>query len=620
MAARTAGGPGIPGRIGLGVANARRDEPRGRRQRRADRPDRGRPGGHTHAVRAVGWNLGERSARLGALARRAQRAAGPRGVLLLLFFLLTLVDLAIYRPALRGGLIGDDHLYITNNAYTSRLSAENAVAIVTPGGPAMLQAINYAPVHLFATALERQLFGDDPFGYHVVNVVLHALCSVLLVALFRGSRIPLRAALLGGILFNLHPANVEAVAAINQLRSTGALALALGSLICFRRHPGAATLLFALGLLTKPSAAAVLPMAAAFRFSWWRQGSREAPHWGWLVGWVSIFALYAVPQFQAFAFGGEVEVAEFANPWVHLRSMAAGGVRYLLMAATSYGTSAYQEPPPVLSPLDPWWLASIPLAMALAWRTLGTLRRGREEAAYWLGAAAAFAPVSNLFPFFYALADRYLYFILPGLIGGVLLWGAEMRQRWASRRSPAVFSRAPARAVAIGAIVLAVFFGLRSEQRAFLWSHADLLLLDAARQYPQGTSAHYLRAVRFANDGDADAAVSALREAEKRNLSFTTSLSVDPKLRRIWHEPVFIQFVRDIAAKRIEYGRRHGKSTQPWLRSMAQSHAVLGEYDEAVVLLERAIRMGGPLFPALLSDLEQIRAAQRRARREPSGP
>jgi hypothetical protein len=571
-------------------------------------------------MRLVGWNLDERCARFGALARRAKTAAGPRGALLLLFLLLTLVDLAIYRPALRGELIGDDHLYITNNAYTSRISAENAMAIMTPDGPATLQTTNYAPVHLLATALERQLFGENPFGYHVVNVVLHALCSVLLVALFRGSRIPVQAALLGGLLFNLHPANVEAVAAINQLKSTGALAFALGSLVCFRRHPGVATLLLALGLLTKPSAAAVLPMAAAFRWAWWREGSREAPHWGWLVGWISIFAIYAVPQFQAFASAGEVEVAEFANPWVHLRSIAAGGVRYLLMAATSYGTSAYHEPPPVLSPLDPWWLASIPLAIALAWRTSGTLRRGREEAAYWLGAAAAFAPVSNFFPFFYPLADRYLYFVLPGLIGGVLLWGAETRERWASRRSSAVSSRAPARAVTIGAIVLAVIFGLRSEQRAFLWRHADLLLLDAARQYPQGTSAHYVRAVRFANDGDPDAAVSALREAEKRNLSLTASLSVDPKLRRIWHEPVFVQFVHDIAAKRIEYGRRHGKSTQPWLRSMAQCHAVLGEYDEAVVLLERAIRMGGPLFPALLSDLERVRAAQQRAEREPSGP
>ena len=259
------------------------------------------------------------------------------------------------------------------------------------------------------------------------------------------------------------------------------------------------------------------------------------------------------------------------------------------------------------------------LAIVLAWRTFYALRHRREEAAYWLGAAAAFAPISNVFPFFYALADRYLYFILPGLIGGALLWSLEIRDRWASSRSSAVFPPTLARAVTVGAILLAVFFGLRSGQRALLWRHGDLLLRDAATQYPQGTSANYLRAIHFAREGDAEAAVSALREAEKRNLSFTTSLAVDPRLAPLWNEPVFDQFIRDIAAKRIAYGRARGMSTQPWLQSMAQCHEVLGEYDEAVALLERALRMGGPLHSALLIDLERIRATKRRAMREQRG-
>ena len=49
------------------------------------------------------------------------------------------------------------------------------------------------------------------------------------------------------------------------------------------------------------------------------------------------------------------------------------------------------------------------------------LVRRREEGAWWLCAAVGFAPVSQFFPFEFPIGDRYLYFILPGLFGGVTL-------------------------------------------------------------------------------------------------------------------------------------------------------------------------------------------------------
>ena len=64
------------------------------------------------------------------------------------------------------------------------------------------------------------------------------------------------------------------------------------------------------------------------------------------------------------------------------------------------------------------------------WRTLA---RRELEAAFWVAAAASFAPVSQVFPFLNPVADRYLYCILPGLIGGALCWGRERALRRAPR-------------------------------------------------------------------------------------------------------------------------------------------------------------------------------------------
>ena len=63
---------------------------------------------------------------------------------------------------------------------------------------------------------EYQIWGLNPFGYHLTNLILHALCTIslyfLLTKIFINSRIPLITALL----FATHPIHTEAVTAISN--------------------------------------------------------------------------------------------------------------------------------------------------------------------------------------------------------------------------------------------------------------------------------------------------------------------------------------------------------------------------------------------------------------------
>jgi hypothetical protein len=129
----------------------------------------------------------------------------------------------------------------------------------------------------------------------------------------------------------------------------------------------------------------------------------------------------------------------------HRRSHRVRGAgEQALMPRSAHATSdgrdlvrraAFQEPAPASSWLDPRWLAAIPLGAVLAWRTATGLYARKAEAAWWIGAAAAWAPVSQIFPFLNPIADRYLYFMLPGLIGGASLWLA-CAGALGARRSP----------------------------------------------------------------------------------------------------------------------------------------------------------------------------------------
>jgi hypothetical protein len=249
--------------------------------------------------------------------------------------------------------------------------------------------------------------------------------------------------------------------------------------------------------------------------------------------------------------------------------------------------------------LDPWWLAALPAGALLAGRAIVSLRHRSEEGAYWVFAAASFGLVSQLFPFLHPVADRYLYFLLPGLIGGVLFVGMDLQSRLALRSF--------GRAAALAALGLAAVFALRTAERTPIWRNETRLLVDAAAHYPEGGTAAFLRARSAAQVGDVGAALVELRNATERGIDSFTHILGDPGLAPIAGDPAFQQLVRDVAGRWIERARAQGYSTQAELRMMGLAHFVRGEYAEAEAAFESALRAGGPMETTIRTELEAAR-------------
>ncbi|MGH0031855.1 MAG: hypothetical protein ACQGVC_18860 [Myxococcota bacterium] len=537
-------------------------------------------------------------------------AAWPPWGSLALYASFAALATAVYHGALYGPALFDVVIYLVSNPYTESLDGESILAILDPFGPSKFFTANYAPVHLLATALERHIFADQALGYHLVNVFVHALNGVLLVAWLRSADVDDRVAVAAGLFFLLHPANVEAVAWMSQLKTSGALAFALGALLLLRRAPLAAVVLFALSLLTKASGMFALPTAAAVLWSDRTAGRRE---WAWMGAWAAVAALYAIPQFDAFAHLGEVEVAAFEDPFVQLRTIAAVGARYVVMAPFAVGVSAWQEPPPATSWLDPWWLLALPLGALLLWRLVASLRARSLEGAFWLSAAASFGPVSQLFPFATPVANRYLYFILPGLLGGAIL-AARGPLRGAFAKPAPRYAAWAVLAVWLG------LFGWQSAQRADLWQMETRLMLDAAAHYPDGATAHVLRARTAAQAGDVDGAVALLEVAVDRGIDHFSSLERDPGLQPLVGTPQFEKLIRRMAGDWIALAERRGYSTQPELRFLAIAHARRGEHAASVEALEAALAAGGPLDDTIREELARAREAAAAQRKQGVGP
>jgi hypothetical protein len=533
------------------------------------------------------------SAPRGAGPARAELPAGGWALLLAASLGAALL---LYRPALSGSFLSDDHHYVTDNAFVRELSLESAVRILDPTGDAALSVSNYAPVQLLLHSAALRIFGDDTTGHHVMNVGLHALASVLLVAVFLETGLPWLAALLGGALFLSHPANVEAVAWISQLKSSASLVLALAALLVYARRPGLATVFFTLALLAKGHAVIALPVAGLFE--WLRTGRVR---WRWLALWAAIFAAYAVVEIASHERNQGGAPPRTDAPAVWLRTVVAIAMRYLLMAATSWGVSAFHETEPARSPLDPWFLAGLVALAGLGWRLVVTLKRRSQEAVFWIWALFAFAPISQIFPFLYPMADRYLYFMLPGLIGATLFAARDAAQRLPERRRQATGR------VAIGLVaVLCAFFAVRSVERARVWRSSTSLVADAAAHYPEGVSANLLRARRAAQIGDVTSVVSALRAAAQRGYTLFESIESDPVFAGLREHPEFRAVVSEIAAGWILRGRERDDPTQQELQMIGHAHFARGEKAEAIAVLRRALAKGGPRDDLIRADLAAL--------------
>jgi hypothetical protein len=577
-----------------------------------------RPLYHGRGVRRGAWYTSAApDAGAGDPLPRAEKSADPptprrwpdsAGGFGLLFAALLAASLAVHGPALSGPFVSDDRYYLLDNLYVRQLTPSHALAILDPTSDVTLMTANWAPVHLYAHAVQWRLFGNQVVPYHVCNLALHAGASTLLVALLLGAGLGSAAALVGGAVFLLHPANVEAVAWVSQIKTLLAMLLMLAALVWRETRPALSTLAFALGLLSKALAAIALPFAAVQ--TWVRAASgadgrleRRASA-GVLAAWAAVFAVFALVQFVAFRHANQ-SVGAAGELATRVYTAAALGARYLAMAATGYGVSAFHEPAPVRSALDPWVIAALVAGLALAARTLWCLRARREEAAWWILAAGSWLPIAQVFPFLYPMADRYLYFILPGLIGGVLLAGRELLARLAP---PA---RVTAARVALAFGVLAcVGFAVQSHDRAAVWRSEAALLADSVEHYPNGPTALWLRARDAALRGDDVAALAALRAATVSGPRGFHETATEPAFARLRGRQDFEALLDDLARRQIASILRARRLTEANLMHLALAYARIGDTAAARDALERALAQGGAYAGPIREQLRALEAGR----------
>ncbi|MBI4537603.1 MAG: tetratricopeptide repeat protein [candidate division NC10 bacterium] len=128
--------------------------------------------------------------------------------------LVGLAALTLYAGSLAYDFVWDDYNIILQNPHleTARHLPRFFTEDVTSLTGGALHAVYYRPLFWLSLFLDFQLWGRNPAGFHLSNVLLYTAVCLLVFLLARALLGPGQAALLAALLFVAHPAHVETVA------------------------------------------------------------------------------------------------------------------------------------------------------------------------------------------------------------------------------------------------------------------------------------------------------------------------------------------------------------------------------------------------------------------------
>lgn len=333
--------------------------------------------------------------------------------------LLVLLTLISFFPAINAGFIWDDS-GVTEN--TLLFNLDGLLKIWT--APSLLpHEAHYWPVVYTSFWIDYQIWGLNPLGYHLVNILIHVLNVILLFIIVRRLYAP--AAWLAAAIFAFHPLHVESVAWIIERKDVLSTAFFLLSFLLFMLHIEKRKLIYYLiaifvfipAMLTK-SMTACLPVALLL-WLWWRSGANsEKPavrHYFSTVPFFvialvigaadSIYARHSHPVNLDLAFTEKIIIAGKAF-WFYLWKFIRPLNLIPIYPRWEVNTANAMQYFPLLGAL---------LFLVLLW--IFRRRVGRGVAALFLFYAAALAPVSGIIEHHFMVhsfvADRFFY--LPGI-------------------------------------------------------------------------------------------------------------------------------------------------------------------------------------------------------------
>lgn len=441
-----------------------------------------------------------------------------------IFFLFTLGILA-YGRVLPFPFVHDDIVFIQKNLHLARWDDIGHIFLSSSSFTQHLSIANsyYRPFLEVIYKCEYALFGFAPWGYHLTNILLHILNSILLFKtiqiLFRKNITALGVA----ALFLLHPVQTEAVSCIAGISNLVFTFFCFSSFLCYLwaraqkdktifAFDMCAYVLFIAALLSKEQAV-IFPAIIIFYEIFFASG--QASRYCERMLRVSVFVMIVISYFvfrKMILHIAPVPI-DLNNPELVLRLLSIPRTLFMYLGLVLWPVDLHYYR--CLDILRPFFIPAVGI-LVLVLGVEGLLKMlpasERKMAAFGIGwFLLTIFPVLNIVPLIVEYShvmtsEHFLYFSLPGLLLFLFVTG-EYALRWIFKDS---FARG---AKFVFILMLCVLLALTVKQNSF-WKDAATLF-ERTLRYEQGIARlHILLAQTYYDAEKIEEAIAEYSKAQ----------------------------------------------------------------------------------------------------------
>lgn len=432
-------------------------------------------------------------------------------------FFIVVSSIAVYINSLGGDFIWDDIEQIVENPVIMDLS--NVPYFFTSDLWRLIDnptigSYYYRPLFLLSLASDYSLWGLNPLGYHITNIMLHSLVSIMVYLIGRRLFRNNPAALVGSLIFAVHPVHVESVAWISGRTDPMAALFLLFSfhLYTLFKEDKNNILLFLslaayfLSLLSKEMAITLPLLLAAYEFSFHEKqpGERRIKSmWAiCLYILVSIAYLYIRATILGEAIGG----ASSSSSPLYMRLYTSFGILldYIRIVILPINLKVLYEIPLKVSFFD--WNVLLPLLLLVSLLITTCIAYKRERILFFTGIwfFITILPISNIVPLKPTMmAERYLY--VPS-IGICLLAGLVSYKIYTKGHQISIYFTA-------FIVILISLLSSITFQRNRLWANETTYFTQSAKDAPDNAYAHHNLGDVYRKKGHMEKAIEEWRTA-----------------------------------------------------------------------------------------------------------
>jgi tetratricopeptide (TPR) repeat protein len=444
----------------------------------------------------------------------------------------------------------------------------------------------FRPLVVLSYFIDLKVWGLTPMGFHLTNVVAHALTAAgvaMLAARLTGSR---AASAVAGLLFAVHPVHTETVAFVSSRTDLFATLFTVAAVLAYGRWrdsgaTGAGVLsvsAFALAIASK-EVAIVVPALLLLHDALARRDPRTTGSWRAALPRMAPYAAVLVVYLALRRLALSTFVMAPVTPWADAVTRVLTSLKmaawYVWLAIVPLPTNlSYEIARDTMIPGARWWLCMAVLAVIAALSLVAVRRRPTAAFAiawFWLGLipvlGASVLPTRKPL-----MSDHFMY--LP-MVGMALLWaeGASLalRATRAARRIAAVAT----------AVVLVAYAGL-TLWRSDDWRDEYRLTARAVETSPEAVQPRLNLAMNQLQLGQVAAARANLQFAAQRVPDDAVVLSALALAETALGAP-------DQGRARAERAMALAPSNTIVLNYAAEVYGQLGDFGKTAEILERSL-------------------------------